>query len=138
MSSNLLNVTPYEQKSKGYCGPACLKMVLEYYGIVKDEEELAELAECTPQYGVSGEAITFLGYQDHDAFRQILGRYHLTVHELPRENFPVLPFVTRFEDHPRRNGHYGDGNGGRYQGDRDERRPFPPRRREVSRSLTRE
>ncbi len=61
MSSNLLNVTAYEQKSKGYCGPACLKMVLEYYGIVKDEEELAELAECTPQYGVSGEGLLEAG-----------------------------------------------------------------------------
>ena len=57
MVINLLDVIPYEQQSKGYCGPACLKMVLGYYGIIKEEEELAELAGCTPRHGVSGEGL---------------------------------------------------------------------------------
>ncbi len=112
------------------------------YDLAQDPQEYVHRVGRTARAGESGKAITLLSYQDHDAFRQILGRYHLTVHELPKENFPLLQFVTRFEDHPRRNGHYGDGNGGRYQrgGDdrRDNRGPSPPARRNYSRSLTRD
>lgn len=106
------------------------------YDLAQDPQEYVHRVGRTARAGESGKAITLLGYQDHDAFRQILGRYHLTVHELPHEDFPRLQFITRFEDSERRHGHYGDGNGGRYQ--RDERRPLPPRRRNYSRSLTRE
>ncbi len=39
---NLLPVKPFQETLHGgYCGPASLKMVLDYYGIDKSEEELA-------------------------------------------------------------------------------------------------
>jgi ABC-type bacteriocin/lantibiotic exporter with double-glycine peptidase domain len=40
----MLKVKPFKQ-SKGYCGPASLKMVLTYYKINKSEKELAKLTK---------------------------------------------------------------------------------------------
>lgn len=53
----MLEIEPYKQSAPGYCGPACLKMVLQYFGIEKSEEELSELAECNPRRGTSGERL---------------------------------------------------------------------------------
>jgi predicted double-glycine peptidase len=47
----MLNLKSYRQKPE-LCGPACLKMVLEYYGIQKNEDELANLAGYVPSEGV--------------------------------------------------------------------------------------
>jgi len=50
----MLKVKPYLQKP-GFCGPTSLKMVLEYFGIKKSEEELAKLSGCTKSKGVEAE-----------------------------------------------------------------------------------
>jgi ABC-type bacteriocin/lantibiotic exporter with double-glycine peptidase domain len=41
----LLSVKPFKQVPRR-CGPASLKMVLEYYGIMKSEGELTKLTKC--------------------------------------------------------------------------------------------
>ncbi|MBI4148608.1 C39 family peptidase [Candidatus Woesearchaeota archaeon] len=46
----MLPIKPFRQRP-GYCGPACLKMVLEYYGIKKTERELARLAGTSARWG---------------------------------------------------------------------------------------
>ena len=38
----MLNIKPFKQ-TPGFCGPACLKIVLNYYGVEKTETELAKL-----------------------------------------------------------------------------------------------
>lgn len=48
---------PYEQSREGYCGPACLKMVLAYYQIDKSEEELVDLTGCTERHGATSEGL---------------------------------------------------------------------------------
>ncbi|MBS3169884.1 DEAD/DEAH box helicase [Candidatus Woesearchaeota archaeon] len=103
------------------------------YDLAQDPQEYVHRIGRTARAGESGKAITLLSHLDHDTFRQILSRYHLTVHELPKENYPLLGFNTHFEDRERRDG--GFHRGSRFP--RDERRPFPPRRRNYSRSLTR-
>ena len=50
----MLPVKPYLQ-SAGLCGPACLKMVLEYYGIKKSEAELAKLSKANPAKGTTAQ-----------------------------------------------------------------------------------
>lgn len=50
----MLKVKPFRQRS-GFCGPAALKMVLDYYGIEKSEKELARLSGCTRTKGTRGE-----------------------------------------------------------------------------------
>lgn|SRR3989338_5750540 len=52
----MLKVTPFEQTT-GYCGPASLKMVLEYYGVKKSERELARLSGATIGRGVEGKGL---------------------------------------------------------------------------------
>lgn len=46
----MINIKPFKQ-SPGMCGPACLKMIFEYYGINKSEKELAKLTKTTPTRG---------------------------------------------------------------------------------------
>jgi len=63
----MLRVKPYEQKYPGYCGPASLKMVLDFYDMKKSERELARLAKSTKVKGTSGEnlvkAVRQLGFK---------------------------------------------------------------------------
>jgi len=42
----MLKIKPFRQQT-GYCGPASLKMVLEYYGLKKTEKEMIKLTDCT-------------------------------------------------------------------------------------------
>src|SRR3989344_5528693 len=45
MTMKLLKIKSFQETlHKGYCGPAVLKMILEFYGIRKSEKELAILA----------------------------------------------------------------------------------------------
>lgn len=54
----MLNVKPFQETLHGgYCGPASLKMIFEYYGLEKSEEELAEICGRDPDNGVSAEAM---------------------------------------------------------------------------------
>ena len=51
----LLAVKPFQETlNVGYCGPAILKMVLQYYGIDKSEKELAKLAKVDMKKVTSG------------------------------------------------------------------------------------
>lgn len=46
----MINLKPFRQ-SPSFCGPASLKMVLEYYGVEKTEKELGELCKTTFEHG---------------------------------------------------------------------------------------
>ena len=50
----MLNIKPFKQ-SKGYCGPASLKMVLGHYKIHKSENELAKLTKTSRTKGCKEE-----------------------------------------------------------------------------------
>ncbi len=52
----MIKLKPFKQ-SKGYCGPACLKMVLSFYGIEKSEKELAILTKTNRIGGCSEDNI---------------------------------------------------------------------------------
>src|SRR3989338_4931126 len=52
----MLKIKPYKQKP-GYCGPASLKMVLNYFGVYKTELELAKLSHCTKENGVEAKPL---------------------------------------------------------------------------------
>jgi len=49
----MLKVKAFKQRT-GFCGPASLKMVLDYFGIRKSERELAKLSGTTLARGVEG------------------------------------------------------------------------------------
>lgn len=56
MQVALLPLKPYRQRP-GFCGPASLKIVLEYYGVSKSEDALAQLAGATQKHGVDATGI---------------------------------------------------------------------------------
>ena len=54
----MLNVKPFQETlHAGMCGPASLKIVLDYYGLVKNEQELAELTGTTRDLGTDDKGI---------------------------------------------------------------------------------
>jgi ABC-type bacteriocin/lantibiotic exporter with double-glycine peptidase domain len=53
-----LNVKPFQETLHAdMCGPASLKIILEYYGISKSEKELADLCNLVPGLGVDDKSI---------------------------------------------------------------------------------
>jgi predicted double-glycine peptidase len=52
----MLNIRPYRQKPE-LCGPASLKMVLNFFGIEKTEEELARMAGYLQGKGTKSEGL---------------------------------------------------------------------------------
>ena len=48
----MLKLEPHKQKYDFSCGPACLKMALEYYGIFKPEDYLIKLSGCSKVLGI--------------------------------------------------------------------------------------
>lgn len=54
----MLKVEPFQETlNAGMCGPASLKIVLDYYGIEKSEKELARLCQHDKNLGVDDEKI---------------------------------------------------------------------------------
>ena len=52
----MLKVKPFKQTT-GFCGPASLRIVLDYFGIKKSEKELAKLSGCSKSKGVEAEGL---------------------------------------------------------------------------------
>ena len=58
MSANLLKVKPFQETLHGgYCGPASLKMVMDYFGKAVSEEEVAERCGRDPELGTDDASI---------------------------------------------------------------------------------
>lgn len=58
MNKIMLDVKPFQETLHGgYCGPASLKIVAEYYGVNKTEEELAVMCNKNVDLGVGEEEI---------------------------------------------------------------------------------
>ncbi|MCX6713846.1 MAG: C39 family peptidase [Candidatus Vogelbacteria bacterium] len=53
-----LDIKPFQETLRaGMCGPASLKIVLDYCGIVKTEQELAKLTGLNPELGINDKDI---------------------------------------------------------------------------------
>ncbi len=58
METNLLQVKPFQETlHQSMCGPASLKMVFDYYGIDKTEQEIAKLCGTTEDLGTDDKGI---------------------------------------------------------------------------------
>lgn len=53
----MLELKPFIQSDDSLCGPACMKMVLDYYGISIEEQELAKMVNHTYELGCTNEAM---------------------------------------------------------------------------------
>ncbi len=52
----MLKIKPFRQRA-GSCGPASLKMILNYFGVDVSERQLIKLTGCTPGKGVGAKGI---------------------------------------------------------------------------------
>lgn len=59
MNKIILSVKPFQETlHSDMCGPASLKIVLNYYGVEKTEEEIAKLTGLVPGLGINDTSIT--------------------------------------------------------------------------------
>jgi ABC-type bacteriocin/lantibiotic exporter with double-glycine peptidase domain len=65
--TNLLEIKPFKQSDDSLCGPAVIKMVLNYYGKEVEESEIAELCNHTYELGTDDfnmkKAVEILGFK---------------------------------------------------------------------------
>lgn len=96
----MLDVKPFRQRSE-FCGPACLKMVLEYYGVRKSEKELARLANYTKSKGASAEnllkAAKKLGFKG--AIKDFAEIKDVREYVLRKKTPVIVPWFSVYEDH---------------------------------------
>ena len=52
----MIKIKPFRQTA-GLCGPASLKMVLDFYGVSASESEIAKIAGATKEKGISKEGL---------------------------------------------------------------------------------
>lgn len=57
VKEDMLDLKPYRRQIKSFCGPASLKMVLDYHGVSVPEKEIAILACATREAGASPEGL---------------------------------------------------------------------------------
>lgn len=48
----MLKIKPYRQRRPGFCGPASLKMVLDFYGVKKSEAEIGKICKARETSGM--------------------------------------------------------------------------------------
>ena len=68
--SKILTVPHYQQLADGYCLPACVQMVLAYWGINREQTDLAKELKMVPQAGTPGSRLKLLSSPDLDVVYQ--------------------------------------------------------------------
>jgi ABC-type bacteriocin/lantibiotic exporter with double-glycine peptidase domain len=48
----MFKIKPYRQRQPGFCGPASLKMILDFYGIEKSEAEIGKICRVREKGGM--------------------------------------------------------------------------------------
>ncbi len=85
----MMHYKPFTQ-SPGFCGPACLKMILDYYGCEKSEDDIAQVCGATRERGVSIDGIvkgcSYLGLHTKVIDNAQFGN----ISEYITQNIPVL------------------------------------------------
>lgn len=66
----ILTVPHYQQLADGYCLPACVQMVLSYWGINREQPDLAKELKMVPQAGTPGSRLKLLSSPDLDVVYQ--------------------------------------------------------------------
>lgn len=56
VTTNMIKIKPFHQKTS-FCGPASLKMVLDYYGLKTQERVLGKIAGCSTAHGTSAKGL---------------------------------------------------------------------------------
>lgn len=95
----LLKVKPIRQKPD-YCGVVSLKMVLDYYGIVKSEKYLAKLSGWKKNYGTSAEGIIKAAQQlGFEAFKKDFSTLEDIKQYLNQKNPVIVDWFSQDDGH---------------------------------------
>jgi len=95
----MIQLKPFKE-TPGLCGPASLKMVLDYYGIMVGEAELAKIVGATPEKGTSIDGL--IKGARHFGF-QAFFKYGSTVSDLryfvKRDIPPIVDWFSEDDGH---------------------------------------
>lgn len=99
---DLLDVHPFMQTDSGLCGPACVKMILDYHGVAASEREIAKIARTSRKNGTSAQNLVRAAkHYGCDAFIQDSSTIADIRRYVRKERIPVI--VDFFE---KDDGHY--------------------------------
>ncbi len=66
--SNILPIPHQSQLADGYCLPACVQMVLSYWGIEREQADLAKQLQMVPGAGTPGNRVRLLASDTLEVF----------------------------------------------------------------------
>lgn len=89
--ANVLNVTHSAQESEGACLPACLQMVLRYWGIERSQADIAAEIEAISNVGAFGGNVAKLRLRNLRA-EYLQGSFEL-LHQWLAQGLPLIAFV---------------------------------------------
>jgi len=97
----MLKINPIKQSNSYYCGPASLKMVLDYYGIKKSQKEVARLTNTTSKTGCSKDALVDAVQKLDLKVKVIDSASLLDLKKHIKKNIPVVVdwYSDKFEGH---------------------------------------
>jgi len=99
--SSRIKIRPFRQ-SAGMCGAASLKMVLDYYGVLVPEREIAKIANATKEKGTSPAGLVKAA--EHFGFKAMV-KENCSLDDLRRYVDKKIPVIVNwFENHD--GGHY--------------------------------
>ena len=91
MKTKTLKIIPHEQSRAGFCGPAALRTLIAYFGVLKSEKFLADLCGATISKGTRPErlvkAVQRLGFKVKNAEN---GSWKGLNDYINRKSLPVL------------------------------------------------
>lgn len=91
----MLAVPHHRQSTNWTCGPACLTMILAYYGRKPDEMAIAERVGCTPALGVDpGPMVSFL----KDEGYRLKSKFGWTLEEVAKCLAKGWPVIVAYQD----------------------------------------
>lgn len=102
VKEKLLRVTPYKQGRPAFCGPAALRILIDYFGIKKSESALARICKTTHKSGTHPwdlvSAVRGLGLETENGE---IGNWKLLNNYINKKKVPVFVDWFKIDD-----GHY--------------------------------
>ena len=102
MATNILRLHPLKQWRPAYCGPAALRILIDFFGIKKSEAELARFCKTTKKHGTHPwDLVSAAGELGLNVRVNEMGDWELLNSFINKDKLPVLVDWWKVDD-----GHY--------------------------------